>query len=162
MTGIVNLAMVDDERARAIGALCVRHAQLDRMLRMTIKSITQADLGAVLQELVGDGSAKLRGKITKAAKKTLGGFALVALVDVLDRCEQVTKQRNQIIHGFIAIPDGGDALCLITEDDRALPVPTAQAVTALAQEVYGLAKELNFARRNGFLQEAMNPTDHRR
>jgi hypothetical protein len=83
----------------AIGAIALRHGQLDNALRMTIKDLTGVDQTEALDATVRDGSGELRERIRKLARQRLGdGAALVRLQALLTRVRRATDKRNELMH----------------------------------------------------------------
>ena len=91
----------DPQVLSAIGAVAVRHGQLDSALRMTVKSISGIGLDRALEATEGMGSQELRRLVRKMAKKKLGDASnsYLLLAAFLTRAQEATQQRNELMHG---------------------------------------------------------------
>lgn len=148
----------DDPALLAVlGTISLCHSHLDHVLRMMIKTLTEVTVEEALDATVFEGSASLRNRIKKLAKRRLGdGTALVQLQALLERCRRATEYRNDLIHSIWAQDaDGGDA-AVRTGDHDWKPLPTIDELDALSDELRSLAYELNTARLDGFLSEALS------
>ena len=155
-TKMVNFHMPEDAATRAaLGAVTVRHSQLDYILRMTVKTISGLSLKDALDATEGDGSAYLRDQVKKLAKKRLGdGTPYNRLRALLTRCRQLTKKRNAYVHGVYGKYLDGDPMISTYEGWK--HQPTVAELEQLAQEIFALTVELNKARfSGGFLAEAL-------
>ncbi len=148
----------DPQTLAAIGAVAVRHGQLDNALRMTVKSISGIGLVPALDATEGMSSHKLRQLIRKMARKKLGdasnGYLLVAAL--LTRAQEVTRQRNELMHGLWAfdLDEGRDRFRHKGREWR--KTPETDELMALADETVQITNELHEARLHGFLKEALN------
>jgi hypothetical protein len=144
------------EILRAVGAITLRHSFLDQMLRMTIKRLAgitpeEADLATAFQ-----GSAVLRERISKIARRTLGeGTALLLLQALLERARLATEKRNTFVHSLWAQELDGEPM-MRGSDREWKPLPTAAELETLSLEIERIAEELNIARREGFFSGAYN------
>lgn len=145
----------DNELLAAVGKVALRHGQLDYVLRMTIKSIESLTVKEALDATERQGSRELRERVRKLARQKMGeGSALVRLDAILGRARRATDHRNELIHNLWAYDK--DAQPIIRDDDCGWqPVPNVQALDAVAQELASIASDLNDARLNGFLREAL-------
>lgn len=140
-----------------VGKVAIRHGQLDYCLRMTIKSIERLSVAETLDAAERHGSRELRLRVRKLAKQKLGdGPALIRLDALLTRCRRATERRNQLLHGLWAVnlEDGREVFR--HEGHTLLDVPQAAELEALADEFAMVASDLNEARLNGFLREALD------
>lgn len=138
-----------------LGTIALRHAHLDHILRMTIKSLTGVSIGQALDATAFEGSRALRERIKKLARQRLGeGKALVQLQALLERCRRASDKRNKFTHNIWAQELDGDPK--IQDGNLGWsPPPTIEDLTALASELEAVTKELNEARLHGYLAEAL-------
>jgi hypothetical protein len=142
----------------AMGAAIARQAHLDHMLRMTTKTIRGVSVPIGLRAVPKKTSSMwLRRSVQRLAKKRLGdGAALKQLMDLLERCELATEKRNRFAHAmFAGMVDESNASLMLNNDDKWVPLPAVAAVYALADELEALAFEVNHARLQGFLAQAL-------
>lgn len=151
----------DPQILAAIGAVSVRHGQLDYALRMTVKSISGIGIGPALDATEGKSSHELRQLIRKMARKKLGDASncYLLLAALLTRAQEVTRQRNEFMHGLWAfdLDEGRDRFRHKSKDWR--ETPKADELTALADETAQIADELHEARLHGFLKEALSEAE---
>ena len=139
-----------------IGIISLRHSHLDHVLRMTIKSLVGVTVEEALDATKYEGSATLRRRIRKLARQRLGeGKPLVQLQALLTRCERATKKRNRLIHSIWAQELDGDVF-VQTENHDWESIPTFISLDKLSDELLRLTQELNAARLDGFLFEALD------
>jgi hypothetical protein len=123
---------------------------------MCIKSLLSISIAEALRKTERWGAAQLRTQIGKLARNLLHDGAAVQLSALLERCERATEKRNRLIHDIVAIDEYGvPRLGSISWD--LLPKP--EELDALANQLLELAKELNHARLNGWLAQAIAETN---
>jgi hypothetical protein len=148
----------DREVLSAIGIVAIRHAQLEYVLRMMIKSLGGVTIRQALDATSRVSVAVIRDRIKKLAKKRFGdGNVLLQLEAMMKNCGSATAKRNSLLHGFAARElDGSGGV--ITQDDNHewRPFPSSQELSSLAIELATLVEELNEARLHGYLKEAMD------
>src|SRR5437867_10781750 len=84
---------------QAVGVVAIRHAHLDRMLRMTYKILAALPVGQALEDTLRENSSRLREPILKVAKRRLGeGTTLLKLQALLERARIATNERNDLFH----------------------------------------------------------------
>lgn len=126
---------------------------------MAVKSIKRIDILNAYRETERFGSAKLRKIVLAEAKNKFGDehSAIAQLETLLERGENLTEDRNLVIHSIVAKPLDGDEFLIRDEDLNWLKLPTAVELRALADQVAQVTKELNEARfPGGFLHAALN------
>ena len=144
-----------------LGSISVRHGHLDHVLRLTIKTLTGVTQLEALDATKYEGSASLRKRINKLALQELGeGKPLIRLQALLTRCERATEKRNQLIHDICVKELDGDPK-LKSEDHEWRGLPEIDDLQAIMSELAKLTYELNGARLNGFLFEALKGQDRR-
>ncbi len=152
----------EPEIQETVGAITLRHSHLDHILRMTIKTLGGVTIQQALDATTFEGSEALRQRIRKLAKRKLGeGKALIQLQVLLERCRRATARRNELVHNIWARELDGDPK-VRTADHTWEPVPTIDELNALLKELHSLTDELNKARLDGFVSQAIalskNPT----
>jgi hypothetical protein len=137
------------------GEVALRHEHLNHILRMTIKTLGRLRPQEALDATAYDGSRQLRERIRKLARQRLGeGEALLKLEALLERCRRVTDKRNELTHGIWAKELDGEPMRRGT-DQNWYPLPTVDELKALANQTWLLSDELNTARLDGFLSQAL-------
>lgn len=146
----------DRELLAAFGEVALRHEHLNYILRMTIKTLARLSVNDALDATARDGSAYLRDRIRKLARQRLGeGEPLLRLQAIIERCGRATDRRNDLVHSVWARELDGETV----RQNSAYgwqAIPTAEELRALAAEIKSLTGELNEARLNGFLHEALS------
>ena len=148
---------VPDDQAllAAVSEVALRHEHLNYILRMTIKSLTGLRIDEAIDATSYDGTRQLRERIRKLAKQRLGeGKPLLKLQAILERCRRVSDRRNEQIHSLWAKELDGEAM-RTNSDNRWVPLSSAEDLLALAKEAEALTTELNCARLDGFIFEAL-------
>lgn len=139
----------------AIGKIALRHGQLDYSLKMAVKTLANLPIDEAINGTQRQGSRDLRERVRRLAKKRIGeSGALVRLDAILERARRTTERRNELLHGLWAHELDGDPV-LRTDGTEFGPVPTIVELEALADELEAVAKDLTFARLDGFLHEAL-------
>lgn len=139
----------------AYGELSLLHEHLTHILRMTIKTLAELDVTEALDATVYDGAARLRERIKTLARQRLGeGVALLKLQAILEQCKRATERRNDLIHSVWGKELDGEAFRR-GNDHSWQPLPTAEELIALGEEIRVLTNSLNDARLVGFLAEAL-------
>ena len=156
-TGMISFHVPDDkELLSAIGVVTLRHEHLNHILKMTIKTISGLSPAEASFALKYEQSSSLRRRINKLARKELGeGQALLKLQAILGRAEKVTKKRNKLIHGLWAKELDGDP-GIMDDPGELKPLPSVEELNQLSIEIAEITQELNEARLEGFLKEALN------
>ena len=146
----------DADLLSALAKVTIRHEALNHILKMTIKSITGITLSEASYALKYENISSLRQRIKKLTRKELGeGKALLKLQALLGRAEQVSDKRNKYIHGlWVKELDGDPGIMVVSGDIH--PLPTVQELESLDNEIAELTQELNTARLEGFLKEALD------
>jgi hypothetical protein len=145
----------DPELLREFGTVAIRHAQLDRMLQMMIKTLTGVTVDEAIKATAREGSARLRVRIKKLGRKVLGdGSDFVRLQSLIWECERLTGKRNALLHGVMATELTGEHK-METKDLTWGPIPTVKELKELAADLMKVTGELNQARRFGFIHKAL-------
>jgi hypothetical protein len=152
---MIGMAVPDRTVLEAYGLVSIRHTQLDHILRFTIKTLAGLTVDEALDSTARTGSAELRDRIKKLARKRLGeGRPLELLRSILTRCERLTEQRNRLLHGVIGRELDGDEV-MHNADNTWGRLPSVEELHQLAAQIAAITNELNDARLFGFLGEAL-------
>lgn len=145
----------DKDLLAAIGKVALRHEHLNHILRMTIKTLARLEIAEALDATAYDSSAQLRERIKKLARQRLGeGEPLLKLQALLERCKRATEKRNDLIHSVWGKElDGEPARKGLGDEWR--PLPTVEELNGLAEVILQITSQLNEARLEGFLHEAL-------
>lgn len=145
----------DKELLAALGEVTLRHEHLNHILKMTIKSIAGLTVAEALNATQYEGARQLREYIRKLARKKLGASgACLKLSALLTRAERLTNQRNRLTHGIWAKELAGDP-GLMGAPGELEALPSVDQLKALASDLVVLIQEINAARLEGFLKEAI-------
>lgn len=146
----------DKELLAALGEVTLRHEHLNHILKMTIKSVAGLTVAEALDATQYEGSRQLREYIRKRARKKFGAsVAFLKLSALLTRAERLTNQRNRLTHGIWAKELDGDP-GLMGAPGQLEALPSLDQLKALASDLVELTKEINAARLEGFLKEALD------
>jgi hypothetical protein len=139
----------------AIGKIALRHGQLDYHLKMTVRTLTDTTIPEAIDATERQSSRDLRERVRRLARMRIGeGGALVQLDALLERARRVTARRNELLHGLWAQElDGGPVMRAHGLEFG--PIPTVQDLEAVADALAQIAKDLRFARLDGFLRDAL-------
>jgi hypothetical protein len=145
----------DPELLQAMGEVTIRQGQLDHVLKMTIKTTLGVTITEALDATEWTSSSELRKRVRRFVKSKIGdGEPLLRLEALLNRAQRATKRRNELTHRVWATKRDGTHV--IKDDNHAFgPVPEANEIRQVADEIAAIAVELNDVRLNGFLSEAL-------
>ena len=157
MVAMIYFSLPDDNvLLAAIGEVTLRHEHLNHMLRMTIKTLARLSVNDAVDATARDGSAQLRKCIRNLARQRLGeGEPLLKLLALIERCARATDRRNDLVHSVCAKELDGEAVRRNSSHGWQ-PLPSVEELHNLGTEIAELANELNQARLEGFLQEALS------
>jgi hypothetical protein len=145
----------DKELLAAIARVTMAHSILDHVLRLTLKTVAGVRLDEAMDATAYQGSSVLRDRVGKLAKARLrDGPVFVRLQAVLERCRRATDKRNDLTH-TVTFHELDDETLKRTDGRVIKPLPSVAELEILAGELTGLARELNEARMEGFLAEAL-------
>lgn len=145
----------DKDLLAAIGEVALRHEHMNHILRMTIKTLARLDVTEALDATAYDSSSQLRERIKKLARQRLGeGEPLLKLQALLERCKRATEKRNDLIHSVWGQELDGEPARKGSGDEWR-PLPTTTELHELAESLSHLTSQLNEARLEGFLHEAL-------
>lgn len=146
----------------ALGELALRHADLDYVLRLTVKTITELPLreGLMLTQR-SRGSKRYRELVLKHARRKLGDDheAVKELQAFMERARAVSETRNRYLHGIWVFLHGIDGPRIVDRDDNGnrvvSAIPSVEALRDLTASIVNIIEELNHSRLGGFLYEAL-------
>ncbi|MGE0311477.1 MAG: hypothetical protein AB7P21_07655 [Lautropia sp.] len=146
----------DPSLLAAFGEVALRHEHLSHVLRMTVKTFAHVGVNEALDATAFESASMLRERVRKLAKQRLGeGQALVKVQALVERCRRATEKRNEYVHSVWAQELDGEAKRRDSNHGW-LPIPTIPQLRALSQEILTLTQELNHARLEGFIFEALS------
>jgi hypothetical protein len=142
----------------AVGRIALRHGQLGYILRMTVKTLSGLSIQDALDATARLGSRDLRERIRKLARQRLGeGAPLLRLEAILQRAAKATDRRNHLLHTLWAHELDGAPVIRDEDNHTFKAIPTPAELDAVADALAEIATELNTARLDGFLFEALKP-----
>lgn len=155
---MVTFDMPEDQCVRAaIGAVAVRHGQLDYILRMTVKTLAGLTPAEGLDATEGENSSSLREAIRKLGRQRLGeGAPLRKLYALMTHCKRLTIRRNELMHATCAKEADGEMQVHGGRGPEWGDPPTAAELKSLATDIEALTLEINEARLHGFLRAALD------
>jgi len=155
--GMIYLHIPEDPAVvGAVGRIALRHGQLDYILRMTIKTLGALSIQDALDATARLGSRDLRERIRKLARQQLGESApLLRLEAILQRAAKATDRRNRLLHSLWAHELDGAPVIRDEDNHTFKAIPTPDELDAVANALAEIATELNMARLDGFLSEAL-------
>jgi hypothetical protein len=135
----------EPEVLEALGLAAVRHAYLDRMLAMVIRSLSGASVADVLKATKHLGSRKLRERVGDLARDALDdGPERIRLESLLEDCAAATQVRNAFVHGVAGqCLDGGP---VFVDGEAIREAPSAADIRQLAETIGALGDALRDAR----------------
>jgi hypothetical protein len=146
----------DQETQAAIGIISIRHGQLDNSLRWTIGKLVGLSRQEMLDATARKGSQELREIIHKLVRHHFGVTDDLVKTDaLLNRVKRVTEKRNDILHNLWGYILDHGAVIRREEDHQFEDVPSVAALNAIADEITAVTRDLNLARIEGFLFEAI-------
>ena len=147
----------DKEALAALGEISVRHGYLDFVLKRTIRDLADIPTDEADKVLSRTGSAELRSMVKRHAKQRLGkGHPyLLRLKAMLRDCQDVTEQRNRLVHDPWVRWYDGDGTAGRYRDGEALKLPAISELKALGERIHLLASRLDWERLQGGLATAL-------
>jgi hypothetical protein len=156
MPGMITMELPSDPKVvEAFGKVAIRHAQLDRLLQMMVKTLAGTTIDEALLATRRMGSRELRDLIRKLAKQRLGdGIPMVKLRAILQEVENVTEERNDVLHSPIALTEEGEWVAT-GKDAQLKKSPTTAELESLAKRINEVGMRMTYARLEGWLFEAL-------
>ncbi len=139
----------------SVGRVAIAGAKLEYVLRLTIKTIAGLALSKARTDTKGKTFGPLRAKLEKTAKIFISDEGVRAKLDeILSRAGDMVERRNRLIHDISYYTKQGKFL-LKEDNNPARLYPTKTEINAIANDLLRIAKELNSARKTGFIFEAL-------
>jgi hypothetical protein len=137
--------------------VATRHAHLDYILRMVIKSLNGKPLDEALRDTGRVGSRELRKRIKKLARDRLKDHgSLDRLLNTLKECKKITEARNEVMHDIAAVlVDGNGDLLRRSEQHGIKPFHSKKKLLVLAKKLGDMAEQIVEDRLNGYLKTAL-------
>jgi hypothetical protein len=139
----------------AFGAVAIRHSQLEHALTMMVKTVAELSVEEADAATAELGVAEVREIIKRVAKQAWGECpALLKTRGLMTRAKRLSSRRNDLLHGLLAQELDGRPMKRSREKGWE-PIPSADELNALANEIYELIHEMNHERLEGFIATAM-------
>lgn len=159
---ITNEIPDDKPLMEAMGRLAIRHSQLDAMLKYVLKTLSGESTDTIFRDHTFWTAGRLQHKLRNLAAGKLSGDPLNELIAILDRCQDATNVRNDLVHSFwqaVADSNPREYRMLQRDGSTICGLPTVNEVRAVHTSLLDLANELNEARLHGFLAQALEKRD---
>jgi hypothetical protein len=155
-----NPAMVvdipDAEFTHHFARVAILHAHLDNALVMYIRSFGGVSIEQVMKQVGFTGSKRLREWVLDLATERLGkGEALDLLQSYLQRCQLLTGQRNELLHGIIGRERDGTAFFMRKDDATWVDLPSPAVLRKLGDDIAQLTIDLHHERLSGVIGVAL-------
>lgn len=146
----------DPKLLQAIGRVALAHGQLEHTLRMTVKVLSGLSVQEALDATSTMGVYDLRKKIKKLFKQKLHDEVAKTKLDaLLNKVGRLSDKRNKLIHRPWAKDTHGKYV--VKEENHVWgSPPSAEELNQLAEDIRRIVVELNTARLNGFIKEALS------
>ena len=146
----------DEALLAAFGEVGLRHEHLNHILRMTIRTLANLEIDEAIDATLHDSPSTLHERVRKLARQRLGeGHALLKVQALIGRCRRLTDKRNEYVHSVWARELDGPSMRR-DRNSEWLPLPTLLELQALSSELLKITGELNKARLEGFIFQAMS------
>lgn len=157
MSNLIAISLPDDEALAAIGAIAVRHAQLDFALKLTLKTAAEVTPQEARDATDRQSTRELCERVRRHVKRRIGETpALVRFDALLKRCRDANEDRNDVMHEFSGEDPEGNRIVVGRREIR--PARKVDELNDIAERLNSLALELHYVRKEGFLAEALKPT----
>jgi len=146
---------VNQNYLAVVGSIAIKHTHLDHALRMMIRTLSGISVDEALNATEFDGAKELREQVRKLARKRLGvDVAYIKLKDLLYRCGEATRKRNDLLHSIFGQELDGE-MKMRMRDRGWIEIPSFDWLSELHDEIHNLAIEVNTERLHGFIHEAL-------
>lgn len=158
-SSMIKMDLVQDpEILQSAGAVSIAHGQLEHILKMTVKTLS----GLTVDEALTATSKMKAWEVRKCIKKlfydkTTDETMRLKIRVLLNKAEDVSEERNQLIHRPWGIDEHGNIIVKFPDHVWGDP-PTPEMLQALAIRINGVAIEFNTARLDGFIEEVVGAT----
>jgi hypothetical protein len=154
MTRLVTFAMpTSDAYLRRLGRIALVHARHEHILKLTLKVVRNSTAKIQLSKLERTGPGQLRDLIQKEAASQVDQATVAKLSDLMKRCGQASKGRNEAMHTICAVEGDGEPMLYGSGGSRKLP--GWPELRRIERNIVAMTKELDLARRQGFLAVAL-------
>jgi hypothetical protein len=137
------------ETLAALGAIALRHGQLDFELKMTIKDLCGCSIETAINATARQSSADLRKRVRALVRQRHGDGNKLVLVDsILTRARRATEKRNDLLHSLWAAQFEQQPV-KYDENHKPWPMPSAADLSAAADELAQIRDELFSTRKHG-------------
>jgi hypothetical protein len=135
----------------AIGTVTIRHSEHEDALRMMVRTLLHQDAEEARKYLAYLGPRVVRDKVAELGRAVFGpGPVLDQLLALLNRSEQLSRQRNEWVHALYGV-DWLDQPLRRDKSGKWVDQPTPAQLSVLAHEIDTLTLELRHARSRGFM-----------
>lgn len=132
------------------------HTHLDNALAMYVRSFSGVSIEEALETVGFTGSKQLRKWVRDLATTRLGkGEALDLLESYLQRCERLTRERNELIHNLVGRERDGVAFVMRKRDGSWVDLPKPEVLQKLGDDLAELVKDMHFSRLSGLIGVAL-------
>ena len=139
----------------SVGKVAISGAKLEYVVRLTIKTVAGLGLSEARNETKLETFGKLRSKLKKIAKERIPNEEVRAkLEEILKTAGVAVDRRNRLIHDISYYTKQGKFF-LKQDNEPARPYPTEAEINKIASDLLKIANELNGARKDGFIFEAL-------
>ena len=154
---MVSLEMpADPELLKAAGRVALAHGQLELVLCMTVKSLSELSVQEALDETATMKAYELREKIKQLFKqKRSDELAKIKLDALVNKAKRLSDKRNSLIHRPWAKDNRGQWVVKAEDHIWGKP-PSIDQLNQLAEDIFESAIELNTARLSGFIKKALS------
>ena len=145
----------DPDLLAAIAKVAIGHGYHDLELKMALKSVMKLTPEQARRRYRTTGSHCLRELLKQAAiDRGIGTGAQRRLEAFLKRSAEATRKRNKFVHAFWCLYKGKKRIVHIDADGT--PWPSARSLDNLGTKLTGLADEMEYERRHGWLKKALD------
>lgn len=145
----------DPEWLAAVGRLALRHAQLEHVQRLTVKTIEGLTVEEADNLLAHKGAKTVRIRIEESfAKKITQPEPRKELADLLEKCRKASQDRNNILHA-VWVYDPNDTPLFRPKAGEWGPPPSIPEIEQVEKTILAVTYELNTARLRGFIRAAL-------
>lgn len=146
----------DKEVLMLVGAVALRHGHMDHILRLMVKTLEGLTISEALDATEDENFSDICRLVKRLTKMKLGTSNAQLRVNALvQRALRASRKRNELLHSLWAA-DMDNAPFIRTDNAAGFKaIPTVAELKDLADRMEQVTGELNFARLEGFLHEAL-------
>lgn len=148
----------DPQFLKQFARASILHAHLDNTLKMFVRSFDETTIEKTLEYIGYQGAARLRKRVAKLATEKLGASeALTMIIEFMKRCEEISEQRNDLLHSPIARERDGETFFMRARGTNTwVKLPKPEVLEKLANDTYELVQEMNHQRLSGVIGLALS------